>query len=309
MGITLELSGRLLRTWTRPLVGLAKARPTLPRAALAAVLLLAVLPSGGLLAAAEPQADLFVSTHGSDAWSGRVAEPNAAQTDGPLATLDRARHLVRELKRADAGRQRPIVVAVRGGTYFLAQPLEFGPEDSGTPRAPIVYQAYGRERPVLSGGVQLEGWTVQPDGRWQTTLAAVRSGKWSFAQLFVNDQRRSAAAAAQAGLLPHRRRAAPQPAARKARVTTASATRATSCGPTGPTCDDVEVLAFHEWTASRMRIAPVDPAAARRPLHRHHPRPEPLGGLPQGLPLPGGERAARPWASRASGISIGPADG
>jgi hypothetical protein len=32
----------------------------------------------------------YVATNGNDAWSGRLAEPNAGKTDGPFATLERA---------------------------------------------------------------------------------------------------------------------------------------------------------------------------------------------------------------------------
>ncbi|MGA2621446.1 MAG: right-handed parallel beta-helix repeat-containing protein [Thermoguttaceae bacterium] len=229
-------------------------------AAVSAVLLWAVLPCGGPLAAAEPQADLYVSTHGNDAWSGRLSRPNPTQTDGPLATLDRARQLVRELKRAEADRQRPIVVAIRGGTYFLARPLEFGPDDSGTQRAPIVYQAYGQERPLVSGGVKLEGLTVQADGRWRTTIAEVRSGKWSFAQLFVNDQRRPRPRLPRHGYYHVAAELPPSPQGQKQGFD--------GFGYSGDelradwaNLHDVEVLAFHEWTASRMRIAQIDPAA------------------------------------------------
>ena len=144
---------------------------------------------GAAATAAEPTPNVYVSTQGNDAWSGRTAEPNAAKTDGPVATVGRAEQLVRQIKK-DAGRAGPIVVAIRGGTYFLDKPIEFGPDDSGTEQTPIVYAAYGQERPVLSGGVKLDGWRVGPDGRWRLTLDEVKAGKWSFAQLFVNDQRR-----------------------------------------------------------------------------------------------------------------------
>lgn len=43
---------------------------------------------------------------------------------------------------------------------------------------------------MLSGGVRIAHWQVTAEGRWQTTLDGVQAGKWSFAQLFVNDQRR-----------------------------------------------------------------------------------------------------------------------
>ena len=38
---------------------------------------------------------LFVATDGSDAWSGRLPAPNASHSDGPFATLQRARNAAR----------------------------------------------------------------------------------------------------------------------------------------------------------------------------------------------------------------------
>ena len=74
--------------------------------------------------AADVQADFFVATNGNDAWSGRLAAPNAARTDGPFATLTRAR---------DAARgRRGGTVLVRGGTYRLSEPFVLTPADSGT---------------------------------------------------------------------------------------------------------------------------------------------------------------------------------
>jgi len=50
-------------------------------------------------AAAEPLS-LFVATNGNDAWSGKLSEPNADNTDGPFATLERARDAIRALNQA-----------------------------------------------------------------------------------------------------------------------------------------------------------------------------------------------------------------
>ena len=136
------------------------------------------LACGHAIAQGEPAAkrvaDLFVAPQGNDAWSGRLAEPNSSKTDGPLATIEHAQQLVRHLKGA-AGRATPIIVAIRGGTYVLSKPIDFGPQDSGTEQVPIVYEAYGREQPILSGGVKLDGWQVAADGRWHKMLDEVKS--------------------------------------------------------------------------------------------------------------------------------------
>jgi len=71
---------------------------------------------------AEAAADFFVASDGNDQWSGTVPQPNAAKTDGPFLTLERARDAVRELR----GKQylvRPVVVMLRSGTYARVQPL------------------------------------------------------------------------------------------------------------------------------------------------------------------------------------------
>ena len=44
------------------------------------------------------EATFFVSKDGDDAWSGRLATPNAEKTDGPFATLAKAKDAVRAMK-------------------------------------------------------------------------------------------------------------------------------------------------------------------------------------------------------------------
>ena len=68
----------------------------------------------------------YVAPNGNDAWSGKLPSPNRAKTDGPFATLQRARDVLREHKRGQGGTlDQPVTVFVRGGTYFLTAPLVF----------------------------------------------------------------------------------------------------------------------------------------------------------------------------------------
>lgn len=46
----------------------------------------------------DKKTDFFISTKGNDSWSGTLAEPNAAGTDGPFATVQRVQKAVRALK-------------------------------------------------------------------------------------------------------------------------------------------------------------------------------------------------------------------
>jgi len=134
--------------------------------------------------------DFFVSPHGNDAWSGRLSDPST--TDGPFATLERARDAIRALRRTQR-LQIPVRVTIRSGTYYLDSPLKFGPEDSGTEQAPVVYSAAAGEKVVLSGGRRLEnGRWGEVNGRkvWVVNIADVKAGTWRFRQLFVNGERR-----------------------------------------------------------------------------------------------------------------------
>ena len=99
----------------------------------------------------ETGAAFFVATDGDDGWSGSLAEPNAERTDGPFATLARARDAVREMKGAD-NLNEPVSVMVRGGKYYLEDPLVLGSRDSDTRNCPVTYTAYPDEKPILSGG-------------------------------------------------------------------------------------------------------------------------------------------------------------
>ena len=98
---------------------------------------------------------LHVAPGGNDAWSGRLSAPNAAKSDGPLATPAAARDAVRKL-RAGGTLKGGATVQLRGGTYYLAEPLVLAPEDSGAETAPLVIEAYPGEKPVLSGGRRLD---------------------------------------------------------------------------------------------------------------------------------------------------------
>jgi parallel beta-helix repeat protein len=131
----------------------------------------------------------YVSPLGNDAWSGSLAAPNRAATDGPFATLARARDELRAL-RAQGLLRYGATVWIRGGTYRLAEPLTLTPTDSGTPEGPVSYVAYPNEQPLLSGGRLITGW--QP---WQgqisyASLPEVKAGSWTFRSLFANGERR-----------------------------------------------------------------------------------------------------------------------
>ena len=134
-------------------------------------------------------ARFFVATTGDDSWSGRLAEPNGDRTDGPFATLHRARDAVRESKDAANGLTEPASVTIRGGAYFLRGTLVLTERDSGTPEFPVTWGAYPGERPVLSGGRVVTGWRPYKGSILQADLPEARTDRFQTRQLFYRGQR------------------------------------------------------------------------------------------------------------------------
>ena len=114
-----------------------------------------VLMAASTCNASSTRADFYLSPNGSDAWSGTLATPNAQGSDGPFATLERARDAVRDLKKQKAT---DIVVLVREGTYQLRNTVIFSLEDSGEGDSTITYAAYPGETPVFSSGREIKDW-------------------------------------------------------------------------------------------------------------------------------------------------------
>jgi parallel beta-helix repeat protein len=118
------------------------------------ILMLGIM-AGGVCRAAEIDADFYMSLEGSDRWSGTLSEPNVQGTDGPFATLERARDAVRILKKKKSA---DIEVLIREGTYPLDQTVVFGLEDGGQGNQMISYAAYPGETPVFSSGEEIKNW-------------------------------------------------------------------------------------------------------------------------------------------------------
>ena len=193
--------------------------------------------------------DLFVSTEGNDQWSGRLAEPNVDGTDGPLATIARARDVIRERKRF-GHLSGSLTVWIRGGRYAITEPIVLGPEDS----APVTYAAYPGEQPIIDGSTRIEGWRVgEKDGRevWIADLPEVAEGKWYFRQLFVSGERRTRSRLPKEGFYSM----ADLPP-------TDESTDTFRCVPgdvqAWRNLTDVDVVVLHWWIEERLPIATFD---------------------------------------------------
>jgi hypothetical protein len=126
-------------------------------------------------------ATIYVSPDGDDSWLGRTAQPNPQRSDGPVATLERARDILRNARRAATDQSR---VVITGGLYQLAKPFSLSSQDSN-----VTYEAAPGARPVFSGGKVLQGFEPGDDGTWRVRIPEAANGSWCFEQLFVNGRR------------------------------------------------------------------------------------------------------------------------
>jgi len=133
-------------------------------------------------------ASFFVSPQGNDTWSGRLAEPNTARSDGPLATFAGARTAVRKLKQAGPLPAGGLTVFVRGGVYELTETFRLTAADSGTEAAPIVYRAYQDERPLVLGGRRIKNFRPYKEKIVQADVGTQGLTN-DFHELFYNGQR------------------------------------------------------------------------------------------------------------------------
>ncbi len=118
-----------------------------------------VLLGWSLLAgqASQGSTGFHVSPSGKDQWSGRLASRNVDSSDGPFATLSRARDAIRQLKKSSGLPEGGVTVWIAPGMYSLEQGFELTAEDSGASGKPIVYRAAeGQVR--VTGGKIVTGW-------------------------------------------------------------------------------------------------------------------------------------------------------
>ncbi len=110
-------------------------------------------------AAGQAASSVFhIAKDGNDAWSGSLARPNAAKTDGPLASLTAARDAIRKLKAGGSLPQGGVEVIVGGGDHILTGTIEFTKADSGSKESRIVYRAATGAKPRFLAGKIVSNW-------------------------------------------------------------------------------------------------------------------------------------------------------
>jgi parallel beta-helix repeat protein len=121
-----------------------------------------------LAAAGARAATLYVSPDGRDGAPGTLEKP--------LGSLAGARDAVRAMRQG--GTTGSVTVLLRGGVYELRETFVLEPRDSDA-----VYAAYPGERPIVSGGRRITGWTKGAGAVWTAPVSR------PFRQLFVNGRR------------------------------------------------------------------------------------------------------------------------
>ncbi|MDZ7617912.1 MAG: hypothetical protein U1E05_12985, partial [Patescibacteria group bacterium] len=211
---------------------------------------------------------LHVAPDGNDGWTGRLERPNAEGTDGPLASMAGARDAVRALK-SKQPLATPVRVLFADGVYPALETVTFTVEDSGTEACPITYEAAPGAKPIFSGGKRIGGFQPGEGGVWQARIPEVADGKWLFEQLWVNGRRATRARSPNAFYYytPESAGYGIDPDTGKAGVLNHRAFRARA-EDIAPLLDipkerlnDVTVVVYHSWEASRCRVAHVDGTA------------------------------------------------
>ncbi|WP_297701088.1 carbohydrate-binding protein [uncultured Fibrobacter sp.] len=126
-------------------------------------------------AVAATQATFYVSPSGSDS--------NKGTKDAPFKTITQAQKAVRAINGTMTG---DIEVILREGTYALPATINFDERDGGKDGLYVRYKAADGERPLITGGMGITGWTIHDEANniWKAEGVDGR-----FRQLYVNNRK------------------------------------------------------------------------------------------------------------------------
>lgn len=219
-----------------------------------ALAIVILLPSFALRAFAERE--YFVdAVNGADTNDGR-------STGTAFKTLSHAQDVVRSY--IAGGMSENIVVNLRGtGAFVRTSVLAFTEADSGRDGFNIRWQSYGTETAILSGGVQVTGWTLHDSANniWKAPMANVNDVRW----INVNGVRRDRA--------------------RSASTKTGTAWNYDACGNKDGIVvpdsvigywgnpADIELRWDYEWRSHRLPVASIEAGAAGTKVIKFAPIP------------------------------------
>lgn len=125
--------------------------------------------------AAENVTRIYVSENGSDAGEGSF--------ESPYQTIFHARDVVRGMI-AD-GLTSDVEVVIRGGVYIMPEVWRMLPEDSGNNGYTVTWKGYENEFPLISAGIEIDGFEELENGMWKTTVPEADL----MMEMYVNDTR------------------------------------------------------------------------------------------------------------------------
>ena len=209
-------------------------------------------------ASAVPALELHVAPDGNDAWSGRAAQPNAARSDGPLASLDGARRAIRQLPHPLT---EPVQVTFAAGRYRLREEVRFTAEDSGSAAALITYRAAPGAEVVFDGGQPVPGVTQATSSGRERWTGQLPAGTGPVQQLWVEGRRAPRGRAFNAGYRFVRGMEEESPLGNgmfRQKVRLAAEELELFRSASAAEISDAVVQFYHKWDNTRRRVESVD---------------------------------------------------
>ena len=110
-------------------------------------------------------------------------DSNNGGIETPYRTIDGVKSAAAELSESD-----DVTVWLKGGTYTVNDTILFGETEAGKNGHTITYKAVADEQPVISGGVQVDGWTLYDRGN-NIYVASISEDLNNSRQFYVNGER------------------------------------------------------------------------------------------------------------------------
>ncbi|HRX10086.1 MAG TPA: right-handed parallel beta-helix repeat-containing protein [Draconibacterium sp.] len=200
--------------------------------------------------------DIYVSPNGND--------NNPGTKKKPFQTIQHAKSTAIELMKK--GGENELNVWLADGIYQVSEPLVFEPLNAMQKNTKISFNAEKGSTPVISGGVQISGWTKNSAGIWEAGLPENIDKSTKIRELFIDGKR-----AVRARF----------PNERYLKIKKAGADRRTNFYfekgdfPVPSNVENVELILLHDWSISRIavkeinsvegKLTAVDSIGARQP--------------------------------------------
>lgn len=182
--------------------------------------------------------EIYVSPAGND--------QNKGTKKSPVQSIQVAKKMAIEM--LNSGKDSEVTVWMADGIYPVTEPLDFEPEKSIDTKAKLVFKAEKSAKPVISGGVQITGWSKNKDGLWETRLPENLKEISDCRELFIDGKRATRARFPNNGYL---------------KVKKAGADRRTNFFfekgdfPIPANVKNTELILLHDWSVSRIALKEI----------------------------------------------------